>query len=317
MERFGRRAAGSAMASANLVAETVHLGVGAAAQAIGSAAAAGEGAVPGAALARRMARTVGREAAGGAEAARRQAGDSLDWMAGEPAGDSRADAGRGAWAELMADTAMGPLRSLLAASVSLSSESIRAAAATRPGASALDAALDQLNGNPEHVALFDAGERRESFVAVATDSGAAAIRETLHLAEAAARLAFSDTRQMRTAIETGLEEMRRLSACADIQDLMPAPMVSEQLQEHARLIVDRAPERFLEALSDGSNGDAPPLATIFKAAWEDAPNLRVFLAFYPRALALVGTDVGRLVVAGRMSFLELEAFMEGRRRASG
>ena len=312
-ERLGRMAAGSALASANLVVETVHVGVRTAAEAIGSAAAAGDGVVPGAGVARRMARTVGREASEGARVARRQAAASLAWMS--PNGGPRTEADRVSWNELAADTALGPLRSVLAASLSLSSESIRAAAGTRSGASALDVVLERLNGEPTRLALFDASERRDAFVAVATDSGAAAVRETFQLAEAAARLTFNDTRPMRQAIEAGLEEMRRLSSSADFQELLPAPMVSEQLLEHARLIVDRAPERFLEALEDSHDG-GPPLATVVKAAWEDAPNLRVFLALYPRALALVGTDLGKLVVAGSISFSELEAFIEGRRRVS-
>ena len=35
---------------------------------------------------------------------------------------------------------------------------------------------------------------------------------------------------------------------------------------------------------------------------------------YPQVVTLVGTDVGRLLVAGSISFNEMEAFMEGRRR---
>ncbi len=316
MERFGRLAAGSAMASANRMAETFHLGVRAAARVAGSAAAAGDGVVPGAGLARSLAAAVDREAGRGAEAARRLATDSWTWMGAPPGAPDGAPAATGiprTWAELAADTTMGPWRSLAATAVAIGSESIRSTAATRPGRAALDVVLERLKVGPGGATVLDAGERRESFVAVATDSGATAAGETFALAEAAARLVMGDSRQLRQRIEAGLEEMRRLSAAADMQDLLPAPMVSPALQERARLIVDRAPSRFLEALGDGS-GNSPRPLQILQASVEDAPNLRVFLAVYPQVLTLVGTDLGKLLVAGSISFSELEAFQEGRRR---
>lgn len=312
LARLGRLAAGSAMASANLAAETLHLGTQTAARNLGSAAARAEGVLPGSGLVRKLAGVVDREAARGAEVARRQAADSLGWMAGEPQAEASAEAPPEIeWTELVADTAAGPLRSLLAVSLSLGSESIQATAGTRPGRLALDAALDRLSSD---ATLFDSAERRESFVAVATDSGASAIREIFALAEAAARLAGGDTRQMRRTIEAGLEDMQRLVASADMQELLPAPMVSERLQERARLIIDRAPEQFLEALGEDSKIDSQGLGAVATAAFADAGNLRVFLAVYPQVLILVGTDVGKLLMAGSISFSELEAFMEGRRR---
>ncbi len=311
LQRLGRLAAGSAMASANRMAETFHLGVGTAAKVFGSAAAAGEGVVPGAGLARGLAAAVGEEAARGAGVARRLAAESWTWT-GEPNAEPAAGPGR-AWAELAADTTLAPWRSLASAAVSLGAETLRATAATSPGQAALDGFLDGLNGDPAHFTVFDAGERRRSFVAVATDSGAAAARESFALAEAAARLAFGDAGPLRGRIEAGLDEMRRLSASADMQELLPAPMVSERLQRRAGLIVDRAPERFLEALAGGAGGDSPRPLEILKATVEDAANLRVFLVLYPQVLTLVGTDLGQLLIAGSISFSELEAFLEGRR----
>ena len=315
--RLGRLVAGSGLASANMAAETFHLGARAAAETLGSAAAAGRGQVPGAGWVHQLARTVDDESTRAADSARRLATESLELMADEPAeGAESGDGGTAgqSWIELAADTAMGPLASVVETTVALSADTIRSAAGSLPGRLVLDAALDRMTASSSP-ALFDSGDRRQSFVALATDSCAAAIRQTYALAEAAVRLAFSDTRQMHRKIEAGLEEMRQLVASAEMQDLLPASMVSESLQERARLVVDRAPERFLAALDNGTNGQ-PRLAAILRATLEDADNLRVFIAVYPQVVTLVGTDVGKLLVAGSISFSEMEAFMEGRRLGS-
>lgn len=214
-----------------------------------------------------------------------------------------------------ADAALGPLEKLAALSVSAGVEAVRSVSVTRPARWALDAGLDRWNGNG-HAGphRFDRDQRRESFVAVTTDSGAQAVRETFALAAAVARLAFADTRRLRQTIEDGLEEMRRLADSADMQDLLPVPLVSASLAARARRVADSAPERFLEVLERDATARLG-IGEILRAALADADHLRVFFAGYPRVMALVGVDVGRLLVAGSISFSEIEAFMEGRRIA--
>ena len=197
------------------------------------------------------------------------------------------------------------------AATSLGAGSMRVAAATGPGRLALDALLDRIDGA---ATLYDADERRAAFVALTTDSGAATIRETFAVAVAMAHLAVGDGGPLKRAIEAGIEDMRRLSASADMQELLPVPMVSGKLREQARLVVERAPERFLEALAP--DGDDPQPSGIVAAALADADNLRVFLTVYPQILALIGADVGKVLIDGQVSFGELAAFMEGRRRVS-
>lgn len=192
---------------------------------------------------------------------------------------------------------------------SLGAKSMRAAAATGPGRVAIDALLDRLS---DRDVRFDAEERRAAFLALATESAAAATRETFTLAEAMGRLAAGDGRPLKRAVEDGIEDVRRLAESADMQELLPAPMVSDRLRERARLLVERTPERLLEALAP-EGGDARP-GEVMSAALADAGNLRVFLALYPQVLMLIGADVGRVLAAGEVSFSELEAFMEGRRR---
>ncbi|MEM7350583.1 MAG: hypothetical protein AAF657_07240 [Acidobacteriota bacterium] len=312
--RFGRVAAGAALMSANYAERATHLGLRVGARAIGSAAGRAERVVPGAALARRVAETVDRKAEAAAGAAAGRAERSAEWMS-DGGGPKHEEAVRGeTWSGLAADTALAPLASLVDSSVAIGVESLRGLAATRAGQVALDAGLERLGSEAEVGAFrFETREQRQSFVAVTTDSGATAIRSTWALAEATARLAFNDTGPMRRAIEDGLQEMRHLVAGAEMQDLLPTPMVSESLQERAQLIVDRAPLRFVEALAEDPGDSTPRIGAIARATLEDAQNLRVFVTVYPQVLTLIGSDVGKLLFAGSITFTEMEAFFEGRR----
>lgn len=315
LTRISQVTAGAALASANFAARAAHLGLRSGAQAIGAVAGRAESLMPGAGLARRLAETVDREAAAAASAAQGRVRDSVDLMSpSSGATKGEADSHRSRWSELAADTAMAPLDSLMGSSVAVGVESLRGLAATRPGRMALDAGLERLGTDSEVGAFrFETGEQRESFIAVTTDSGAAAVRTTYALAEATARLAFSDTEPMRRAIEDGLQEMRHLVASADLQDLLPTPMISSSLQERAQQILDRAPQRFIEALGEDSAEGRPRLGAIARATVEDADNLRVFITVYPQVLTLIGSDVGKLLFAGSITFTEMEAFFEGRR----
>ncbi len=325
-ERFGRWATGSAMATANFASRAVHVGARTGAQAFASVASPLEAVVPGVGMACRLASMIDHEATIGARAAADRVTQNLDWMAGESSATEFADAEtataetgasrRVSWSELAADAALSPLNSLVASSLAVGVASVREAAATWPGRLVLDATLKRLGVEPREEALrFEVDATRKSFVALSTDSGASAVRAMFDLAEAAARLAFRDARPMHRVITEAVEEMRHLVDSADMQDLLPTPIVSEGLQERARLIVERAPERFLRELE--GDEERPRIASIIRASFEDAENLRVFISIYPQVVTLIGTDVGKLLFAGSISFSEMEAFMEGRRLATG
>ncbi len=309
VDRLRRLAAGSALASANLATQVLHMGVRGGARAADKVAGSIQEVVPGARLIQKMARALDGEACRAEGAASERVSRCLELM------KTNLDRGKASnWIELASDTALGPLNALFGASVDLGAESIRETLSSRVGLLAVDAGLERLQAPTEASSNpIERSALRESFVAVATDSGATAIRETLALAEAAARLAFSDTRMMRQTVGEGLEEMRRLVASAEMQHLLPTPVVSESVRTRASWIVDRAPSRFLEALETDADGQAPGWGSILRATLDDAENLRVFVVVYPQVLVLIGGDVGKLLLAGAISFSEMEAFMEGRR----
>lgn len=291
---FGRYAAGSIVASANFAAQAASLGVRTGAAAAGALATAAGG-VPGAGLVRKMAEAVEREAAAAEEQASLRASASVDGLA------NRLGDGRSEWVELAADTAAAPLSGLAAVAAAMGVEAFNSAASTRPGRAALDAVVRNARG--------DAGAQRESLVAVASDSGAAAIRGGFSVAETAVRLAFSDTRRLRRAIAGGVDQMRLLADAGEMHDLLPVPAVDEEVRARARRVVERAPARLLAALEEPS----PRIGETLAAMLDDAEPLRVFVVAYSQVATLVVTRVSRLLIAGSLSFSDVEAFLEGRR----
>ena len=278
--------------------------------------------MPGASVVGKLAATLDAEAAGAARAASRRFAASIEMMAGHDVAmvgerPSHEKSTGGRWsslADLATDTALVPFQDVVTSTVALGAESIRQTAATAAGDKVLAVGLKHLEREPaEGKARFAAGELRQSFVAVTIDSGAVAVREAFGLFEAALRLSFSDTRKMHQAIDTGLVEMQRLVSAAEMQDLLPTAMVSEALQKRAGQVLRRAPLLFLQALDDNSEGWLARPRAIFAAAVEDAENLRFFLVTYPQVLTMVGADAGKLLIAGKIHFSEMEAFLEGRR----
>ncbi len=153
------------------------------------------------------------------------------------------------------------------------------------------------------------------FVAVAKEAGTATLGQTFALAEAAVRLAAGDPEPLRLSIDEGLAQMRLLAAAGELGDLLPASPLDEPLQRRARLVVERSPRRFLDALE--GNGHRPRPTAVLQAAFLDADELRVFLVVYPQTLSLIAAKVGRLLMAGELELRQVEAFLRGRRRAAG
>ncbi|MEM7583099.1 MAG: hypothetical protein AAF560_06945 [Acidobacteriota bacterium] len=317
-ERLRDLATGSVIASANLAEQMFHLGIRSGARATESVAGSMLSALPGARLVQQMARGLDHAAGRAEAAAGERVNRSLALMKGAGgdlglAATGQAATARLSWSELAADTAFGPFEALLGTSLTLGADSVRGTLSSRLGQLAVDTGLQRLraNGNGSHG--LDARSTRDAFLAVATDTGTTTLRELVALAEAAARMSLNDTRKMRRTMEGGLEEMRRLVASAEMQHLLPTPVVSESVQARARWVVERAPQRFLAALEQDASGRPPGWGSILRATLSDADNLRVFVFVYPQVLILVGTDVGKLLLAGTITFPEMEAFLEGRR----
>ena len=211
-----------------------------------------------------------------------------------------------------------PLGRFAEAGASVSAASARWAASTPPGRWGLDVALQSLGAAlgalpGSRATTLDVEELREAFVATATDSGAAVVRETAALAEAAASTWLGDPARLRGELENALERMRLLAGAGDTLDVLPGEPVSRELRERARVVVDHAPDRLLAALDGGAPEGSSWAMAVLEAVREDAVNLSVFATGYPQVLAALGSRIGRLLLTDSLTLAELDAFLAGRR----
>ncbi len=323
----GRSLAGAAAVSANLAARAVHGGVQAGAKTAAATAAALEDYVPGAGMARALARRLDEEATAGAEEASRLASHAVELTGGQPPRNpltgeewltKRAPRGY-SWSELAADTAVGSLGRLAALPRTLGREAAAAMAASRAGRAAVDSALAGTgimlealpgNDNDNDNTRLDTGEISEALMALTAGSGDSASRGAVALGEAAVRFSMGDSRMLRQAIEGAIEEMRRIAGHTEMSDLLPAVPISAALRQRARRVVEHAPEKLLQALERGPSGEAPATQTVLSAMLDDADNLRVFATEYPLALALMGTQAGIFLTAGMADAAEVESYLQ-------
>ncbi len=319
----GRSLAGGAAVSANLAARAVHAGIQAGAKTAGAAAAALEGFVPGAGLARSLAERVDHQARAAAQAASLLATQAVEMTGGEvprsPLNNEKwisKGAPRGySWGEIAADTAVDSFGRLAALPLRAGIDALVTAASSGTGRMAVDSALkgagmmfDLLPGTRS--TRLDTGELRESLMAVTTSSGDSAARNVLGLAEATVRLSLGDTRKLRQSLNEAIEAMRLLAEHQDLDDLLPAVPISAMLKERARNVVDHAPTKLLKALERGSGGEAPAPGSILSALLDDAENLMVFATDYPLALALMAANTTLLMTAGMADVNEVESYVE-------
>jgi len=284
--RLGRFAAGSLVASVNISQRAFHAGLGVWAWGFRKTAEAAGDAVPGATrLAGAAARAEEQASAHAAQAERRRA-QAMAFA-------RHVDAVAPAWSELVAETAVAPFVDAATWTLLLGEEA---------------------RGARSDADRFYAVERGGAFLALAREAGSTTLRQTLGLAEAAARLTTGDPEPLRLSIDEGLAQMRLLAAAGELGDLVPSSPLDEPLQRRARLVVERSPRRFLDALA--TNGRRPRPAAVFQAAVLDAEELRVFLVVYPQTLSLIAVKVGRLLVAGEIELRQVEAFLRGRRRVA-
>ncbi|MCP3963339.1 MAG: hypothetical protein GY719_36335 [bacterium] len=326
----GRSVAGTLVVSSNVAARTLHAGVQVGAKTAKMTAEALEGFVPGAGLARSLAERVDRQAAAAAEEASQLATRAVamtggemprsplnkeEWMAkGAPRGYS--------WGEISADTAIGPFGRLATMPLTVGIDAVMTMATTDAGRMMIDSTfksagmlLGMLPGasSPDQL---DAGELRESLMAVTGSSGDSAARNVIGLAEAAARLALGDTRKLRESLTEAIESMRLLADHQDLADLMPAVPISGMLRQRARNVVDHAPKKLLAALERGPGGEAPSAGAVLSAMLDDADNLRVFVTDYPLALGLMAANLSMVMTAGMADVGEIEAYVRDEENAT-
>ncbi len=321
----GRTLAGTAVASANLAVRAVHGGVQAGAKTAAATAAALEDYVPGAGMARALARRLDEESAAGAEEASRLASHAVELTGGQPPRNPLTgeewltkSTPRGySWSELAADTAVGSLGRLATLPLTLGLEAAAAMASSRAGRAAVDSALagtgtmlEVLPGDDNDNTRLDTGEISEALMALTAGSGDSASRGAVALGEAAVRFSMGDSRMLRQAIEGAIEEMRRIAGHTEMSDLLPAVPISAALRQRARRVVEHAPEKLLQALERGPGGEAPATQTVLSAMLDDADNLRVFATEYPLALALMGTQAGIFLTAGMADAAEVESYLQ-------
>ncbi len=316
----GRSIAGAAAVSANVAVRAAHAGIQAGAKTAGAAAAALEGLVPGAGLARKLARCLDDRSADAAAAASRLSSHALELTTGEPprnplTGEQWLSRGtpRGyGWGELAADTAAGSFAQLAAMPLALALDAAAMAAASPAARAAVESSLagasmmiDVLPGT--ETTDLDAGEIREVLLAVTASAGDPQAQSVLALGEAAVRFALGDTRKLRRAILQAAEEMRRIAGRRDDDDL--AGPIATTLKKRARRAACHVPEALLKALERGSGGEAPRPGAVLAAMLEDASNLLVFATEVPLVLALAGADAGNAVAAGLLDTGEIETWV--------
>lgn len=319
----GRTVAGSLVGTANVAARTVHAGVQVGAKTAKMTAGALEGLIPGAGLARSMAERLdvraGEAAADAAQLAARAVEMTGGWMPRSPLNQERwmaKDAPRGyTWGEIAADTAVDSYGRLARLPFDAGVDAMMRMASTGAGRMAIDSAfkgvgmmLDMMPGTSS--TQLDSGEIRESLMAVTSSSGDAAARNVLGLAEAAVRLAMGDTRKLRQSLSEAIQAMRLLADHQELDDLMPAMPISSMLRRRARNVVDHAPNKLLEALERGPEGQAPTPGAVLSAMLEDAGNLMVFATDYPMALSLMALNTSLSMAAGMVDASEVEAYVQ-------
>jgi len=322
-----RSAVGAVAITSNVAARAVQLGVQTGAKTAKWTTAPLEGWVPGADVAHDFASRVDARAGAAGEEASLLAIYGLE-LAGGPASAARDPLteepwlnkqiphGYG-WADLAADTAVGPLGRIAALPLTLGLDAFEATAETRAGRLSAEGALQLfhalLSALPgEDSEKVDLEALRENFLSVASSSGASALRDVARIAEALLRLGLGDVRRLREVMIEALDDMEQLADHEVMGELLPGLPAGAYLRRRARSIVENAPRKFIAALEVGPDGEAPSAATVFSALLDDADNLRVFLIEYPQALALLAASMGAIAGAGTLDADDVEDYLRGK-----
>ncbi len=212
-------------------------------------------------------------------------------------------------AELAADTAFGTLPRLAAMPISLGMEMIQMATGGSIGDAlrrTVDASNDAAPGGSEKI---KSTTLREGLVSVGIGSGLPVVQSTIALIEAAARLAFTDSRAMHRVLSSGLQQARLL-ADQERKEVVSGVPVSALLRKSAAKVAGDPPEAFLAALERGPAGEQPGPGTVLEAMLKDSRALLTFFTFYPQILGLLGSDLSLLLADGLADVRGAEASVE-------
>ncbi|MEM7587674.1 MAG: hypothetical protein AAF560_30080 [Acidobacteriota bacterium] len=320
----GRTVVGSIAAGSNIAVRSVHAGIQAGAKTAQATVSALDGLVPGAGLARSIAERVDEEATAAGEEASQTASYAVELtnrkvprnpLSHEAWLSKSTPPGYG-WRELAADTAVGSLARLATMPLTLGRDAAVMMSATPAGREIIDGSWKSLGvvlglspGSGSSTTELDSAELRETLMAVTTSSGDTAARNLMTFAEAAARLAFGDTRKLHAGLTEAIDLMRRIAQHEDLGEPVPAVPISEMLRQRAQRIVDHAPEDFLEALGPDLDGNSPTPSAVMAAILKDAAQLQIFFTEYPLALGLMGTQANASMALGMMDVEKIEGWV--------
>jgi hypothetical protein len=318
IRQAGRLGAGSVLASSNLAARTFQLGVQAGAKTARLTAEAFEGVVPGAGAARKLAEKVDAQAAAAAEEASMLTARCVEMTGGASAAPRNPLTGERwvskecppgyTWAELTADTVVGPFGRIAMLPLTMGMDTASAAAATGAGRMTMGATVQAVNGLLDlgsASSKLDRAELRDALMAVSSTTGNAVARDFVAIAEAAGRFTLGDARRLLRGMREGLEELRLIAAHDEMDELLPALPVSATLRRRARKIVDNPPKKFLAAIAERP----VRFGKVLRSLIEDAEPLRLFLVNYPQVVTLLGANTTMVLAAGLLDVGEIEDYV--------
>ena len=191
---------------------------------------------------------------------------------------------------------------------------MRTVAGSGPGQMTLEVVLRGVRG----ASVVEAGasvcpHEKHAFVGVLIRSATAALRSAFNSGEAALRFGFRDTHKLRLTIEEGLEQMHMLGHSDEMAVFLP--LAHPKLKARARQILERTPHGFLEALKPPPGQRRSDQKRLLLAFFREADQLGFFAVAYPRLAATGGLKVGEMLLRDELSFVEIDAFLEGRELA--
>jgi len=193
--------------------------------------------------------------------------------------------------ELAADTVFGTLQDLTTMPITVGMDTLYMSSKSRRTdrvLKAVDATIDNVRGGSK---LVDRMGLRRGLAALALESGIPFAQTGAAFADAAARLAFSDTRALRAELSKGLARARLLAENSQ-------PAIGSRLRDSAKKLVHHPPTAFMAALERGPNGNAPSPFAILRAMIKDWRALSIFSTMYPQMMSLVGTDLMTVLGGG-------------------
>ena len=193
--------------------------------------------------------------------------------------------------ELAADTVFGTLQDLTTMPITVGMDTLHISSKSRTSDRVLKAVNAPIDKVPGGSKLVDRRGLRKGLAALALETGIPFAQTGGAFTDAAARLAFSDTRALRTELSKGLARARLLAENSQ-------PAIGSRLRDSAKKLVHHPPTAFLAALERGPNGNAPSPFAILRAMIKDWRALSIFSTMYPQMMGLMGTNLMTVLVGG-------------------